>query len=179
MCEELQRTLPASLHSPALPQYARHGPGQRARGRAIRHLAPDGSLGGLGGCPYRRARAGNIASEDAIHNVAVMGYRHGRGSRSIARVARDLPAIVGHDVPAQVSKAGPISHCMRRPASPLDPGSFMRAAFYTRQGPASEVFTVDEQPTPQPGPGEVRVRVKLSGVNPSDWKTRKGGAGAS
>jgi NADPH2:quinone reductase len=53
----------------------------------------------------------------------------------------------------------------------------MRAAYYTRQGPAPEVFTVGEQPTPQPGPGEVRVRLRWSGVNPSDWKTRKGGGG--
>lgn len=53
----------------------------------------------------------------------------------------------------------------------------MRAAFYTRQGPASEVLAVGEQPQPQPGAGEVRVRVRFSGVNPSDWKTRKGGGG--
>ncbi len=51
----------------------------------------------------------------------------------------------------------------------------MRAAFYQRQGPAPEVFTVSEQPTPEPGPGEVRVRLRTSGVNPSDWKSRKGG----
>jgi NADPH2:quinone reductase len=53
----------------------------------------------------------------------------------------------------------------------------MRAAYYTQQGPAAEVFTVGEQPTPEPGPGEVRVRLRWSGVNPSDWKTRKGGGG--
>jgi NADPH2:quinone reductase len=53
----------------------------------------------------------------------------------------------------------------------------MQAAFYSRQGPASEVFTVGEQPTPEPGPGEVRVRLRTSGVNPSDFKTRKGGPG--
>jgi len=51
----------------------------------------------------------------------------------------------------------------------------LKAAFYGRQGPAAEVFTVGEQPTPQPGPGEVRVRLRTSGVNPSDWKVRKGG----
>jgi NADPH2:quinone reductase len=51
----------------------------------------------------------------------------------------------------------------------------VRAAFYSRQGPAAEVFSVGEQPTPRPGPGEVRVRLRASGVNPSDWKVRKGG----
>jgi len=53
----------------------------------------------------------------------------------------------------------------------------MLAAFYTRQGPAADVLAVGEQPTPQPGPGEVRVRLATSGVNPSDYKVRKGGFG--
>lgn len=53
----------------------------------------------------------------------------------------------------------------------------MQAAFYTRQGPAGEVLVVGEQPTPEPGPGEVRVRLRTSGVNPSDYKVRKGGFG--
>ena len=51
----------------------------------------------------------------------------------------------------------------------------MQAAFYGRQGPAEEVLSVGEQPIPQPRPGEVRVRLRTSGVNPSDWKVRKGG----
>ena len=53
----------------------------------------------------------------------------------------------------------------------------MQAAFYTRQGPAAEVLTVGEQPTPEPAAGEVRVRLRTSGVNPSDYKVRKGGFG--
>jgi NADPH2:quinone reductase len=53
----------------------------------------------------------------------------------------------------------------------------MLAAFYTRQGPAREVLQVGEQPTPVAGAGEVRVRLRASGVNPSDWKVRRGGFG--
>jgi NADPH2:quinone reductase len=49
----------------------------------------------------------------------------------------------------------------------------MRAAFYEKTGPPS-VLQVGELPTPEPGPGEVRVRVALSGVNPTDWKSRSG-----
>lgn len=48
----------------------------------------------------------------------------------------------------------------------------MRAAYYERAGPASEVLCVGELPTPVPGSGEVRVRVSWSGVNPSDVKAR-------
>lgn len=53
----------------------------------------------------------------------------------------------------------------------------MRAAFYTRQGAAHDVLQVGELPTPDPGPGEVRVKLRTSGVNPSDWKIRRGGFG--
>jgi len=53
----------------------------------------------------------------------------------------------------------------------------MRAAFYSEQGPARDVLKVGDQPTPEPGPGEVRVKLRASGVNPSDWKVRRGGYG--
>jgi NADPH2:quinone reductase len=53
----------------------------------------------------------------------------------------------------------------------------MRAAYYTEQGAAHDVLRVGEQPAPEPGPGEVRVRLRTSGVNPSDWKVRRGGFG--
>jgi len=53
----------------------------------------------------------------------------------------------------------------------------MQAAFYTRQGPAREVLQVGEQPLPVPGRGEVRVKLYTCGVNPSDWKVRRGGFG--
>jgi NADPH2:quinone reductase len=50
----------------------------------------------------------------------------------------------------------------------------VRAAVYTERGPAREVLRVVELPDPEPGPGQVRVRVKLSGVNPTDVKSRSG-----
>jgi NADPH2:quinone reductase len=53
----------------------------------------------------------------------------------------------------------------------------MLAAVYRRRGPAAEVLTVEEIQTPEPGPGEVRVRVAVSGINPTDWKSRSTGGG--
>ena len=50
----------------------------------------------------------------------------------------------------------------------------MRAAVYDRTGPAAEVLRVTDVERPEPGPGEVRVRVHVSGVNPTDVKTRSG-----
>ncbi|MEO6018517.1 MAG: hydroxymethylglutaryl-CoA lyase [Polaromonas sp.] len=66
----------------------------------------DGSLGGLGGCPYAPGASGNIASEDAIHMLDAMGYDTGIDLPKLLAVARQLPHIVGHDVPGQVAKAG-------------------------------------------------------------------------
>ncbi len=49
----------------------------------------------------------------------------------------------------------------------------MRAAWYERQGPASDVLVVGEMPDPAPGPGEVRMKVAASGINPGDVKKRR------
>jgi NADPH:quinone reductase-like Zn-dependent oxidoreductase len=53
----------------------------------------------------------------------------------------------------------------------------MRAAYYDRPGPAREVLKVGDVPTPEPAAGEVRVLIATSGVNPSDWKMRRGTSG--
>ncbi len=50
----------------------------------------------------------------------------------------------------------------------------MRAATYQSTGAARQVLRVEEIDRPDPGSGEVRVRVALSGVNPTDVKTRAG-----
>jgi NADPH2:quinone reductase len=50
----------------------------------------------------------------------------------------------------------------------------MKAAWYTRQGPAHEVLQVGEQPEPHASAGEVRVKLHASGVNPADIYRRAG-----
>ena len=55
----------------------------------------------------------------------------------------------------------------------------MKAVIYTKTGDSSVLNLVDRELIP-PAPGEVRVRVVVSGVNPTDWKSRRGsGPGAS
>jgi NADPH2:quinone reductase len=44
---------------------------------------------------------------------------------------------------------------------------------YTETG-GPDVLKLVERPDPTPGPGEVLVRVAVSGVNPTDWKARRG-----
>ena len=49
----------------------------------------------------------------------------------------------------------------------------MRAIVYTETG-GPDVLKLVERPEPDPGQGEVLVRVAVSGVNPTDWKSRRG-----
>ncbi|MGW1996537.1 zinc-binding dehydrogenase [Embleya sp. NPDC001921] len=54
----------------------------------------------------------------------------------------------------------------------------MRAAWYERHGPARDVLTLGELPTPFPAPGEVRVRVAVSAVHRCDTRKRQGTPGS-
>jgi NADPH2:quinone reductase len=54
----------------------------------------------------------------------------------------------------------------------------MRAVWYDRQGPARDVLTCGELPTPEPGTYEVRVKLEAAGLNPSDTYRRRGPAPA-
>ena len=53
----------------------------------------------------------------------------------------------------------------------------MKAVWYSQTGPARQVLMCGEQPDPEPKAGEVRVRLRVSGVNPSDVKSRAGARG--
>ena len=50
----------------------------------------------------------------------------------------------------------------------------MKAAWYSRNGPAREVLEVGDMARPAPHAGEVLVELHTSGVNPSDVKSRVG-----
>jgi NADPH2:quinone reductase len=52
----------------------------------------------------------------------------------------------------------------------------MLAVRYEQTG-SSDVLQFGEVETPEPGPGEVRVRLRVSGVNPTDHKSRSGSSG--
>lgn len=69
----------------------------------------DGSLGGLGGCPYAPGASGNICSEDAIHMLDAMGWDTGMDLQRLLPIARQLSEVVGHEVPGQVAKSGRIT----------------------------------------------------------------------
>ena len=49
----------------------------------------------------------------------------------------------------------------------------MKAVRFSQFG-GPEVLEIVDLPDPHPGPGQVRIAVRAAGVNPSDWKKRKG-----
>jgi hydroxymethylglutaryl-CoA lyase len=66
----------------------------------------ESSLGGLGGCPFAPGATGNICTEDLVHMLHQMGHDTGVDLDRLIAASRGLPALVGHDVPGQVMKAG-------------------------------------------------------------------------
>jgi hydroxymethylglutaryl-CoA lyase len=66
----------------------------------------DGSLSGLGGCPFAPGATGNICTEDMVNMLEDMGHDTRVDLAKLLAVARRMPVVVGHDVPGQVMKAG-------------------------------------------------------------------------
>ncbi len=69
--------------------------------------ALDTSLGGIGGCPYAPGATGNVATEDVVHMLECMGYQTGIDLNRLLLASKQLAELIGHDVPSQVSHAGP------------------------------------------------------------------------
>ncbi|HQQ68841.1 MAG TPA: hydroxymethylglutaryl-CoA lyase [Alicycliphilus sp.] len=66
----------------------------------------DASLGGVGGCPYAPGATGNICTEDLVHMLDTMGVASGVDVDKLLACAARLPALLGHDIPGAVLRAG-------------------------------------------------------------------------
>ena len=66
----------------------------------------DGSIGGLGGCPFAPGAAGNVASEDVAYMLARSGIATGLDLAQLVECARWLGGVMGKDMPSMLSKAG-------------------------------------------------------------------------
>ena len=76
----------------------------------------DASFGGIGGCPYAPGASGNVCTEEIAHALALMGYDTGIDLPLLLAAARRLPALIGHDIPSQIVKAGRRLDLHPRPA---------------------------------------------------------------
>jgi hydroxymethylglutaryl-CoA lyase len=75
-------------------------------------------LGGLGGCPFAPGATGNICTEDLVHMLECMGYTTGVDLDKLLAVSKRLGAIVRHDLPGQVVKAGKATDLHPVPGGP-------------------------------------------------------------
>lgn len=66
------------------------------------------SFGGLGGCPFTKVAAGNVATEDFVHALQREGRRTDVNLDALIGVARDVAAHFGRELPGFVHKTGPI-----------------------------------------------------------------------
>ena len=66
----------------------------------------DAALGGLGGCPFAPGASGNICTEDLVNLCEEVGIPTGIDLPHLLQLSRTLPALLGHELPGQVAKAG-------------------------------------------------------------------------
>ena len=95
----------------------------------------DMSLGGIGGCPYAPGASGNVATEDVVHMLQCMGYDTGLDLDGLIRAAHHLEQLVGHELPAQVSRAGAR---LTRHAPPADFEAIRERALAREAAPARQ-----------------------------------------
>jgi hydroxymethylglutaryl-CoA lyase len=77
----------------------------------------DASLGGLGGCPFAPGASGNICTEDLVNLCEETGISTGIDMDRLIELSRGLPALLGHEVPGQLAKAGRNRDLHRAPDS--------------------------------------------------------------
>jgi hydroxymethylglutaryl-CoA lyase len=66
----------------------------------------DSSIGGLGGCPFAKGAQGNVATEDVIYMLHGMGFKTGIDLEALIKINKKLQKVLGHSLPAKLSKAG-------------------------------------------------------------------------
>jgi hydroxymethylglutaryl-CoA lyase len=67
------------------------------------------SFAGLGGCPFTKVAAGNVATEDLVHVLQRQGFRADVDLERLIALARDVAAHFGRDMQGYVHRTGPIA----------------------------------------------------------------------
>lgn len=67
------------------------------------------SFGGLGGCPFTKVAAGNVATEDLVHGLQRNGQRADIDIGALIGVAQEVSAFFARELPGCVHKTGPIT----------------------------------------------------------------------
>ncbi len=67
----------------------------------------EGSIGGIGGCPFAPRSTGNVCSEDLLYMVQEAGYDVGVDVWAMVEAARELATDLGTELPGKLHRAGP------------------------------------------------------------------------
>lgn len=73
----------------------------------------ESSFAGLGGCPFTKVAAGNVATEDLVHTLQRAGRRTDVDLARLIEVARDVAAFFGREMPGRVHRTGPAPQLRR------------------------------------------------------------------
>lgn len=65
----------------------------------------DGSVGGLGGCPYAKGATGNVATEDVLYMLHGMGIETGVDLDKLIEAGRFISAKLGRETQSRVARA--------------------------------------------------------------------------
>lgn len=68
----------------------------------------ESAFGGLGGCPFTKLPAGNVATEDLVHSIQRMGYRKDVKLEKLLEVSREVAKFFGRELPGFILKSGSI-----------------------------------------------------------------------
>lgn len=68
----------------------------------------ESAFGGLGGCPFTKLPAGNVSTEDLVHSLQRMGFRHDIRLGDLLNTARQVGAFFDRDLPGFILKSGSI-----------------------------------------------------------------------
>lgn len=68
----------------------------------------ESSFAGLGGCPFTKVAAGNVATEDLVAGWQRSGLRPDVNLGALIEVARSVAAFFEREMPGRVHKTGPV-----------------------------------------------------------------------
>jgi hydroxymethylglutaryl-CoA lyase len=67
------------------------------------------SFGGLGGCPFTKVAAGNVATEDFVHLLNRLGFNPKINLSELIHLSKDVSDFLGKELPGFIYKIGPIN----------------------------------------------------------------------
>ncbi len=65
----------------------------------------DGSVGGMGGCPFAPGAQGNVCTEDLVFMLEEMGVRTGVNVPALAEISRHMEQLLGRPLPGHIKNA--------------------------------------------------------------------------